>query len=80
MNLYVMVTDKAGIRFNPRLGGYEKPKCVYALTRKYPLVEVRHQPNGPLAHAFWKGDRITPTELLRRLTNTPRQLLHGIRK
>jgi hypothetical protein len=62
MNLFVMVTDDNGLRFNPRIGGYVKPKCVFELTKKYPIVEVRHSPKGPLAYAFWRGLRITEEE------------------
>jgi hypothetical protein len=55
-----MVRDHEGIRWNPRLGGYEKPKCVFNLSKKYPIVEVMDQPNGRLLYAFVKGQRMEP--------------------
>lgn len=58
MKLYVMVRDDAGNRFNPRVGGYEKAKCVYALTKKFPVVEVRTQLWGETEYGFWKGQRV----------------------
>jgi hypothetical protein len=53
-----MVTDSNGFRFAPRLGGYVKPKCVFDLTKKYKIVEVRLVPNGPLVFAYIKGKKV----------------------
>lgn len=61
MKYFVMVRDWDGVRFNPRPGGYEKPRCVFNLTKKYPVVEVFFQPTDrytDLSHAFIRGRRV----------------------
>jgi len=63
MKYYVMVRDEAGNRFNPRVGGYEKKKCVYALTKKFPVVEVRTNLWGETEYGYWRGQLVTVSRL-----------------
>lgn len=78
MKFFVMVTDWAGVRFNPRLGGYEKPRCVFNLTKKFPVVEVYAQPTDRLAdltHAFIKGRRVGNSEAIKIICTQPLHLM-----
>lgn len=77
MKMYVMVRDHEGNRFNPRVGGYDKAKCVYALTKKFPVVEVRTTPYGETEYGFFRGMRMGVDALRIRVNHMLYKVTYG---